>query len=185
MNIKEAIFNRKKKKLLDEDIRYMILSLQYYINKKEYLYLVYNIKNNEFLFYHWNDFKTKNKDEKIIYTIKKWVKMENIDYTDTYNQILINLDKDKNEIKDFLKWEIKITDEEFEKLYEDLQISKEVTKNEWIPEWLLINLSLRNKTFDSFLDKILHLEYIMENHHKLYFRKMEIYLKELKYEDII
>jgi hypothetical protein len=52
MNIKEEIFNRKKKKLLDEDIRYMILSLQYYINKVEDLFLVYNTKNNEFIFFH-------------------------------------------------------------------------------------------------------------------------------------
>jgi hypothetical protein len=63
-------------------------------------------------------------------------------------------------------------------------LSRVETKNEWIPEWLLVNLGNRSKIFDKFMDKILHLEYIMENHHKFYFKKMENYLKKLKYEDI-
>jgi hypothetical protein len=47
---------------------------------------------------------------------------------------LINLDKSKQEIKDFLSADIKISDEEFEEFYIDLQLSRVETKNEWIPE---------------------------------------------------
>lgn len=185
MNIKANIFSRKKRELLDEDIRYMILSLQYYVDKNEDLNLVYNLKNNEFLFYHENNFKIKNKNEKLIYTLKNWSKKEKIDYSETYNNIFLNLNKDKNDIKDFLSSDIQITDEEFEDFYSNLQYIKKETKNELSSEWFLNLLNKRNKTFNTFLDKILHLEYILENHHKFYLKKIEIFLKKLKYEDII
>ncbi|MGE4444135.1 MAG: hypothetical protein AB7E37_04045 [Candidatus Altimarinota bacterium] len=185
MNIKANIFERKKRELLNEDMRYMILTLQYYIDKNEDLNLVYNLKNNEFLFYHENNFKLKSKNEKLIYTLKNGAKKEKIDYSDTYNNIFSNLDNDKNYVKDFLSADIQITDEEFEDFYNTLQDIKKETKNELSGEGFLNILSEENKTFNTFLDKILHLEYILEKHHSFYLRKIEIFLKKLKYEDII
>jgi hypothetical protein len=71
MNIKANIFERKKKKLLgDDDIRKMILNLQFYIDKSLDLHLVYDTKKEEFLFYHSNKFTPKNKNEKLVYTLK-------------------------------------------------------------------------------------------------------------------
>jgi hypothetical protein len=78
-----------------------------------------------------------------------------------------------------------MNDEDFEVFFNDLQLSKKETENEWLPYWLIINLSIKNKFFNEFIEKMKLIEYIVENYSKSYFKKMEKYIKKLKYEDIL
>lgn len=181
MNIKANIFYRKKKELLDEEFKYMILSLQFYVNKKEDLIITYSDDKKEFFLYHTNKFKSKYKDEKIIYILKNWAKMINGDLKDVYNHIFEVLSENsKEEIKkDFLS-KINLSNDDFEKFYNDFLLFKD----NLIPELVSKKLIEENSFFQTFTESFFHNYYVFENYKNYNLIKMEKYIKKLKYEDI-
>ncbi len=187
MKNEKEIFESLKQEI-SSHLREYIFTYEYLNlnNEKSVIYIWLNLKQRKILYFFTEPDDCLEEDDILLFVIKKyWKYTEKIDYEEMYYEIYsILTGKTKEEVKEYIKNDFEINDEDFEQLFLDLLTYTEKTKDEWLSEWIIAKLSSINELFSDYLELRRSREYVKQKLETNELKDLENCLKNINYEDL-